>query len=404
MQKSKTLFIPALTYLSNKLFIPILPHLKEMEAVYLDCDYALNKEYSKNYAEELKLIRQTFDNTEIIITNDKYNLSADQGIFNSTRYYLKKRDYNKKTIRSIKNINPNLIVLTSDQTDTFKLVTNYFNHIPILILQQGSLANAENLPPSFKKQLRHYLFKMLFRYPTLANSKSIAAGNLHYAYWSKFWNAPTEHSINLYFTGNGALDTDILKGNTKLEQAFTSKEELNLLYTTQPISSIHGSKISESVHQMVLDYVIQNPEINLKVKVHPRENEDFYKKYFNNKSIANIEVTKEAPLVSLIEESDIMLTAWSMTSYQSVALGVPVISLNPDNLFDYSKRFPGQCIPQVSNLLKLQNAIKFITSREGYAHFITERKSLLKIINTSDDGQSSMRIANLIMSIAQGTV
>jgi len=402
----KILFIPALFYLSNKLFLPIVQYLRDSETIYLDCDNALNKKYSKNYDEEIELIKNTFDRTEIIITSDEYDSSADQNILSSLNHYLKKRSYNKKTLNSIRNFNADLIVLTSDKTDTFKLITNYFNHIPLLIIQQGSLAKTTKSHTGLRKQIRNYLLKNFFYYPTLADFKTISGKNLYFAFWSRFWNDTSTDAKNSYFTGNGALDDDILNGNKKLNYPFQLKQKLMVLYTTQPIAVNHGSAKSDSIHQMVLDYIIQNPAVNLTVKVHPRENEEFYKEFFSNKDIGieNVQVSKDVSLDSLIEGSDILLTAWSMTSYQTVALGVPVISLNPNNVFDYSKRFPGKCIPQVSNQEELQEAIQFLLSQKGHQNFISERKNFLKIINTYDDGQSSKRIAKLIKGIADNNV
>jgi len=404
--KRKILFIPALFYLSNKLFFPIVPYLKGVESIYLDCDYALNNKYCKDYTQEIELIKISFDRTEIIHTSTEYDSASDKNILSSFRHYRKKRVYNRKTLKSIKSINPDLIVLTSDKTDVFKLITNYFNRIPLLVIQQAGIANTLRPRPNLRMRIRHHLLKNLFHYPTLPNLKTTNGNNLHFAYWAKFWNESPKNTINSYYTGYGAQDADILKGNSKLYKSFQLNQTLKVLYTTQPIGLNHSSVKSEYIPKMVLDYVIDNPAVNLTVKVHPRENEEFYKEFFSHDGIGieNVQVVKDVLLDNLIEESDIILTAWSMTSYQAIALGVPVISLNPDNLFEYSKFFPGKCIPQVSNNEELHEAIQYFSSQGGHTNFIQERKDFLKVINTHDDGQCSKRIADLIINLANGNV
>lgn len=401
---SKVLFIPALFYLSNKLFLMILKHLDEgeVETIYMDCDYALNKKYAHNYETEISKIKKVFNDTEIIFDKVEYNTHVDSNKISLLKFYLRKRSINRKTIKTIKTINPELIVLTSDQTDAYKLITNYFSSTPVLVIQQGSLAKKDFPILTFRKKIRYALLKTFFNYPTLSVNPWKLTGKdknkpmVYHAYWSKFWLFDRKITDRDFFTGNGTLDNDILIGNEKLKNPAPPKEKLRILYTTQPIALKHGVEKSRKINQIVLDFIKNTHNVYLTMKVHPRESSQTYHDIFRGISKEQVEIKRESDIVQLIDEADILLTAWSMTSYQAVARGVPVIALNPENMFDYSNRFPGKCVAQVRNVLELKNSVIYYNTNVGNTAFKKERKSFLKIINTYDDSQSSKRIADLI--------
>jgi spore coat polysaccharide biosynthesis predicted glycosyltransferase SpsG len=140
------------------------------------------------------------------------------------------------------------------------------------------------------------------------------------------------------------------------------------------------------------------------VKVHPRDDIYYYIDLFKKLDHDDITITKDGDISVLFKETDLLITGWSMTSYQALALGVPVISINPDNIFDYSQSFTKKGIPVVNKIEKFIQKYDHFTSINGLNDFAKERIEFLKEINTFSDGKSAVRLANLVRDILNGNI
>lgn len=401
---SRILFIPSLFYLSNSLFIRIVDHLGDLEAFYLDAEYSLNKKHSLDYDKEINNLKRHFKQVTRIYDKQEFGLSTEKNTLIKLRYYLNKRRINKETIKQIRHVQPDLFVLTSEKTDTYKLVINYFNDIPVLIIQQGTIHKKTAKTLSLKTRLRHLFLKALFKYPTLSinlwTEDEAKTNKIFKAYWSSFW-ANDHIAENVFFTGNPNLDEAICDGNNRIEKVDNYNFSApRVLYTTQPLASVFNLQKQNQFNEHILHFINNKPDINLTIKVHPREDLDYYNEFFANSTCKNISITKEADLDTLFEKADLLITGYSGTSYQAVARGVPVIALDPGDIYDYSKFFPGEGVLVVTSCEEMTKAFDIINSSEGFNDFIIKRSSFLKIINTYDDAQSVKRLAELIKHLA----
>jgi hypothetical protein len=400
---SKVLFIPALFYLSNKLFFSIADHLKGVDLFFLDCDYKLNSFSSKSYFEDITQVKNYFNHVDTVFDKNVSELYGDD-IISKLKVNLNKRNVNLQIIKRISRISPDLIVLTSDQTDTFKLLIHYFKTVPILVIQQGALIGKVSKKMTLRLKLRYSLLRLFFKYPTLEFNPWVTDKNQHSklykAYWSEFWLNDNRISEKTFYTGNGTLDEDLEKGNYRLmKQRHSNSGQFTIIYTTQPVGSIHGQEKQNMINKLVLDFTNATPNLNLIIKVHPREGVEYYQTFFRNIRHNNLTITKDGDLKNMLLESDVLLTGWSMTSYQAVALGIPAIALNPDGIFDYSMRFPSKGIEIVSTVEELVDTFNYLISNKGFECFKKDRSAFLKVINTFDDGNSSKRLADLILTL-----
>ncbi|HPQ27840.1 MAG TPA: CDP-glycerol glycerophosphotransferase family protein [Desulfobacteraceae bacterium] len=402
--RTRILFIPSLFYLSNKLLIRISNHLGDLETMFLDAEYALNKKHSSDYDKEINTLKRHFNQVDRINDTHEYGLSNEKDPILRLKFYRNKRRINSSTVQKIKQLQPDLIVMTSDRTDTFKLVVNYFKDIPVLVIQQGTLQEAVAQKLGLKVRLRYLFLKVLFKYPTLSINpwvrKAGITKKIFKAYWSSFW--VYDHiTENVFFTGNPSLDEVIFYGNNRLENMenynFTAPR---VLYTTQPLASVFDFQKQNQFNEHILNFINNKPDLNLTIKVHPREDLDYYSEFFGNSTCKNIRITKEADLDTLFDKADLLITGYSGTSYQAVARGVPVIALDTGDLYDYGKFFPGDGVIVVKSFEEMTKAFDKLTSLEGFKDFINKRSSFLKIINTFDDNQSGKRLAELIRHLA----
>jgi hypothetical protein len=410
--RKKILFIPELFYLSNPPFISLSKHLKEYETIYLECVYS-NRKFSKDYHNDISKLHSLFSN--IIVIEDIECKIADSysDIVGMIKYYLRKRDINIKIIDTIKEIKPDIIILPVEDTYVSRFIMYYFPGIVVLVVQQSSLLTNPREQASsigLRAKIIHSLKDMFFKYPNFSKNpwkkRPIDNGNPLRAYWSKFWSFCNSNDVNnntIFYTGNAAIDDDINYGSVRIQEI--SNYNLScprLVYATQPLPVNKG--LINKFNNFILECLNKKKNTKIIIKVHPRDEINYYIDFFKKLDHSDITIIKDGDISVLFKETDLLITGWSMTSYQALAMGVPVISINPDNIFDYSQSFTKNGIPVVNRIEQFIQKYDHFTSINGLNDFAKERIEFLKEINTFPDGKSAVRLANLIRDILNGNI
>jgi hypothetical protein len=413
-KSNKVLFIPALFYLSNPLFVAISSRLAGYDTIYLECDH-INRKFSTDYQNEIKAMSSVF--SELRIIEDVENIITDghSRIGDIVKYYVSKRNANVEIIKAVKEIKPDVIILTSEDTYVSRFIFHYFPTVPTLVIQQGSLVPSNNekeaLVASLRTKVIYSMLKSLFKYPTLPESPWSSGQKRRRktplrAYWSKFWSFNDSGDMKdsrTFYTGNALLDDDIVYGTARIVTANNYRlDRPRLVYATQPLP-VTG-EVRDKFNDLVLRSLNHERNNRVVIKVHPRDDTKYYEQFFEKLENDEIIVTKDGNLSSLLRETDLFITGWSMTSYQAVAMGVPVIAINPDNIFDYSKRFTNIGIPVASDIDQFTHHYRRFTSAEGLRAFARERTEFLCEINTYSDGKSAARVAGLIRDVVNDTI
>lgn len=238
---------------------------------------------------------------------------------------------------------------------------------------------------------------------------------------SKLWVIPTKLAVYgqytkkaletlLYPSDNIAItghpDYDVL---FKLERLIDKKEILRELgiksdqkriitFTTQALWSM---KSRENLLRTILEAVKKLEDVILLIKPHPGENEDWHKKIIKEMGVRNaIVLDRHYNTAKALFVCDLMITSYSTTALEAMALDKPVITVNLEDeteLFPYAKS--GAAIG-VSNSEDLLRTINSVFGNENLRRKLAEhRQNFLAEHIYKIDGRASERITNLVSHI-----
>lgn len=176
--------------------------------------------------------------------------------------------------------------------------------------------------------------------------------------------------------------------NKILKELHITNKKKNLILLLTSIFVVDGIWSQEKMEKFLINLkqILNKIEnIELLVKIHPRENISFYTKIFQNK----VKVIKNYDLYKLIYISDIVISLPSTTTVESLLFKKPVIV--PDFLTrkPYSSNF--KSLIGCNDFLEISNKINDLMNKD------------MKILNEDlsytiykDDGKSSERVAKVI--------
>jgi hypothetical protein len=124
-------------------------------------------------------------------------------------------------------------------------------------------------------------------------------------------------------------------------------------------------EVLQQVFHMVVEWAMQQPAIELLIKVHPLEDPTYVQKYVEN--ISNIRVLdKSKGMVEALEGVQVVLNQWSNASVEAAVLGLPTVVVNPSNISDeylYLEEFFPKRATSVS---EIDQRIKEVESNYDY--------------------------------------
>jgi len=189
--------------------------------------------------------------------------------------------------------------------------------------------------------------------------------------------------------GSPFIDTQLLR----MDNGETGN---SIVYFSQWLAPEFVDEIQFS-NNIVCEFADRNRHRKIVIKLHPLEDEGFWKKksiLVNNLEIIN--GTEE--IVSILEKSTLSLIAWSNAAIESTIAARPFIAIdNNGRAEEYLK--VGKYFPVVNSVENLELAIENIES--SYAYYITACRDFVKQhVQKLDDSQGY--ISKTIIEILQG--
>ena len=384
MTINKILYSSSSLYLTFPQFKTLIPELKDFKHILINVNELLTKKIDNNYIKEKK-VAQIFD----IFINPILKNEIHFDTLNSYRRY-------KKILTTyLYKINPDAIISGSDLSVSDKVMFSWCEkkNIPFIILQP-SFIDAFPEKYGLKRNIRYVILNKILRLPALRkhNLYGNESQKSYLFLWSKYF-VNNSKRVNVFILGNPAFDK--LFNNFSIERKIKNR----ILICTENLPlNLFGKNFLNKVNEIIIKAITSKKEINFYIKVHPRETIEKYKKLFPKSEFPNVVVVKNKDLYKLFDLCDIQISVASFTSFEAAAMGLPIITIRPDNkiVFDHFKQ---EIDIRVTNTDEIVAAINLSLSDEYWKRFIEQREKYFKKMLYSTDGQSSKRVAAVIRKL-----
>jgi len=384
MKRGKILFSSSFLYLTFPQFKALIPELGEFKHILLNVNEPDNYIVDNKYVIE-KNATQIFDYYIKLKPKKKFQFDS----FKSHLYY-------KKILTEyLYKINPDAIISGSDMSLSDRVMFSWCKkkNIPFFVLQPSFI---DGFPEKYGlKQISLYVIvNRILNLPVYKKQRYYGneSQKSYLFLWSQYFVKNPKRK-NLFVLGNPAFD--------KLFKHFSNERKLKdtiLICTEGFPPHIFGNQIINKVNKIILKAVVSKPEITFYIKAHPREPRKRYTNLFPKNNFPNVEVVRNEDLYELFKLSDVQISVASFTSFEAVAMGLPIIMIRPDNIkvIDHFKK---EIEIRATNEREIVDAINLCLSDVYWSEFLEKREKFLKKMLYYTDGQSSKRIANAIKQI-----
>ncbi|MHA2225650.1 MAG: hypothetical protein ACXAC8_10630 [Candidatus Hodarchaeales archaeon] len=388
MKKNTIIFLATYAYLAIPQYKAIIPNLKYFRKILLNTRDLLSTKYDNKFITQ-DIIKTYFD--------DYFEL---EDVFSGIRGQWKKYKAFKRVkhliISYLNEIAPEAIISCSDQSMSDKIISSWCkkNKKTFIILQPSFISGMYYKKFGLTHKMKYLIINTFLGVPKYR--KQHLFGNeaewTHLVLWSKYF-AENLKRQNMHFVGNPAFD--------KIFNDFKEDRILedNVLICTQNIEAMVGKKELNQVLQMYIQAIKTKSDLTFYIKVHPRESIKKYKKIFPKNEFPNVRVVQEDNLYDLFRLCDVQISVSSYTSFEAAAKGLPIIIVNPRDIFHFIDHFRQEIEIKVTNIKKIADAIDLARSDQYWQEFIEKRKKYFNYMVCSTDGQSGKRAAEKISEI-----
>ena len=378
--------------MSNPIYIPIADKIQNAIRIYLDTEYKMHSVLVTDYEKKIDSLKAHFDKVDYIpekmnANNNKSKVDELFGLKHKT----------KRIVSLINKINPDAIILGSDATDVFKVCNTFFAHKKLFVIQQSALRPFVEIKYSTKEKLSYLFYRYILKVPILASNPWYTyKDNATHLLWSDFFCLS---AFKKYIaTGNPAWDNLISSFEEhKYEYSATRN---TICIATQPVQGTEDEQLYNEYIAMIQQCIKHLPEFNFIIKVHPRDNSQRYADIFMNEKVSNVSIVNNESMDSVLDRCFVLVTAWSMTAFESAIKGVPVVFGNPNFGKDLTTINSSNILPVADTAEVLENNIRLLTQKGGYQNFLDIRNNFLIKINTINTPTSAQTIAKIITNAA----
>ncbi len=401
VKKGSIVFTSTYSYLSNPQYYSFVKDLNDFKTIYFHVrdpqsakfdDERIKKSEILDYFDEyVKLDYALKEELEKLHSRkktwfDKFRLSI-------LKPY---RIYKQKLIEKLTELNPLAIITCSDMTISDRIISHWCirNKREHLILQTSFIDNVYCQKPSLKLKMRYLFFNKFLGLPIYRRQHLFGSENQksHLLLWSEYFVLDPKRR-NTYFIGNAVLDN--------LFKLFSpEKKETNIItICTQPIDVMFNEEKFKEVVEIYITAIEKNPDLKFFIKVHPRECIEKYRTLFPKQKFSNAEVVKDCDLRTLLQQSMAQISVSSFTSFEALAMGVPIITINPNNAFNLLDNFREEVDIRVRTPAEILQAIEAIRSADYWEQFLIKRELYFKKTLHYIDGKSKERTIETIKEI-----
>ncbi len=387
-------FLSAYSYLSNPHFFSVAPKLNEYTTIFLDVKDPVSTAFNKAYYQNKELILSYFD-----IFHELEELPFDIGKSITKWEKIKKfkvfKKYKEMIETYLNKINPYAVVSCSDLNTSDMIASHWCKkrNRPFIILQPAIVFDKRKKNYGIKHKIKYLVVNRLLGIPKY--KKQPIFGNE--ATWGYLFLWGEEFVLNAnrgntYFVGNPAYDD--------LFNAFAEDRTIknNILICTDHLAEI-SSTLNQKVIKMYIEAIKARTNLNFYLKVHPREPLEDYERIFNKKEYSNVKIVRDYDLIELYNICDVLISVNSTVLLDAAAMGLPIITLNPNNEFKFVDHFREKVNIKVIKAENLAKAIDLALSDDYWKIFLERREKYFNQRFSSSDGQSGERVAKKIKEL-----
>jgi len=282
------------------------------------------------------LVRNTeIENFNKIFGESNFTNSIYYGEKYFSIYNEKKISYIQKKIDYIKSINStkNELIRIFDQNSIDKVmifdsydiavevICNFKKSIPVYYIQHSAIVSSLN-QITFRQRYDNFLCRLFCGFDNIrtTNNPPFNHKNINYLLWTRLWSNNVdakEYKIKYL--------SKILMDEKKYRN--TSKNNINkilvILNKKRNIGNFNWNVFAD----FYLSFFNRFTKYNVVFKVHPSEDLNFCKDYFDSYEVIKDDIN--------ILDYDLVFSHWSTFIFEVAMSGVPFILINPKNKFDY---------------------------------------------------------------------
>jgi hypothetical protein len=388
MGNNSIIFLATYAYLAIPQYLSITPNLTDYTRILFNTRDLLSTKYDNKFiTQDIK--KEYFDDYYEL----KDILSRARGPWKKYQAF---RKWKREIISYLNQISPQAVVSCSDQSMSDKIISSWCrkNNKEFIVFQPSFISGMYYKKYGFNHKIKYFIFNKLLNIPRFR--KQHLFGNedqwTHLFLWSQYFIENPKRR-NMHFVGNPAFDA--IFNQFIVEKTIKN----NVLICTQNIEAMVGKKAFDQVIDMYIQAINAKPDLTFYIKVHPRELIEKYESLFPKDDFPNTKVVQKENLYDLFRICDVQISVSSYTSFEAVASGLPIIIVNPRNIFDFIDHFREEIEIKVTKENEIVKAIDLVRSENYWQEFIKKREKYLKIMVYSTDGLSGKRAADKIKEI-----
>lgn len=280
-----------------------------------------------------------------------------------------------ETVRHlIKTEDINAMLVPSDHQVTEKtaVTVGNFMEIPTLMVQHGVWVEPLGIP--------------------ITASKMAVMGEIPKDYFVNLGESPDKLIVTGSSMFDGLLEKKFDKEKT-LRMLNLKDDKKIIVFTMQSFPR----EENEILLRSVLKAMKNLSDVQMVIKPHPIEDEEFYKSLVNDIGATDTVVTKNVNLLELLNACDTLMTVTSTTALEAMILDKPVIIVNltgRDEAAPYVKNGAALGVYQSREIIPaIEKVLYDKNTREGLEN---ARKKFIRDYAYKIDGKASKRIVELI--------
>ena len=218
--------------------------------------------------------------------------------------------------------------------------------------------------------------------------------------WSKKY-IPEVKQSNLIFCEIGNYELDqFLKPRRDLG-VLEVKEKMSMTYFTQPLVHYFGKNANQKVQDLISSVLEAYPDINLLIKLHPRDKEANYTGLIESNLDRVTWADRGENVMTILEKTDVFITHYSATMDAAVAMNIPVLIIDPEENF-------AKLIPEKRFFIRIISKVEDVDLTDLYftnaQSRLNERNTYLLKVAGNIKGDSAERILDSMFDFLNATI
>jgi hypothetical protein len=320
--------------------------------------------------------------------------------------------YEAELINLIRQIKPDVIMATSDNTRSSMILNRWAvkNKIPFIVYQPTFIDTVvPNLLTRLKRRLLFVFFNIILRINFIYKQNTFGneyPSNYIFVWGRKFKNIYKGLKIekNVTIVGYPCFNEKVNDNDDGENNSPANKLKKPVItICTEALEASIGTEKEKIINNIYKETVENNSDLSFVIKLHPRENITKYKKLFEDVKTQNFLILDDSNLKDVLNYSSVQISVNSFSSFEAVVLGIPIILVRKDylNKFDY---FNNEIELLAFDSIELSAQIRKALSKEYVNEFYAKRKNFMKSRIEFMGAESIKKIVNEISKIIERNV